>query len=352
MATLTETAYKTRKAINWTILAIFAYIILRISLNLLVSIWLYFFPPKLPPPNHAFGVLPRLQFPNPESSPSASLTFRLETIEGSIPTASKSATVYFMPKAAANLLALNETQEFAKRFGFDPNPVQETKNMYRFNDIDFLLRTLRYDIVSNNFVLRYGFEDDTGVFNKKNFLSSDALVSESKNILQTYNLYVDDVQEGTTQVTFRRLIGNKLTPATSLSVADAVRVDFFRKSIGSTPIVTPNPGQGPISFIFSGSVNDKKRILEFRYTYWPIDFQTTATYGLKPSSLAWLELQSGNGYIAQYPSKGNFAVIRSIYLAYYDSLTAQTYLQPVFVFEGDNGFLAYVAAVAPPWIEQ
>lgn len=351
MATLTETAYQTRRAINWSILAVISYIILRISWSLLVVVWLYFFPPKPPPPTHAFGVLPTLKFPGTSASPSASLTFRLETIEGSVPRASESAAVYFMPKTAANLLALNRTQDFAKRLGFDINPIQETKNIYRFNDPDFLLRTLRYDIVSNNFLLRYAFEQDTGIFSEKNFLSSDALLVESRNILQTYDLYVDDLEKGTSRAMFLRLVGDKLVPTTSLSVADAARVDFFRREIGNTKVVTPHPDVGPISFIFSGSVNDKKRLIELRYTYWPIDYQTIATYGLKQSSQAWQELQSGSGYIARYPKTGTVAVVRNISLAYYDADTPQTYLQPVFVFEGDNGFLAYVPAVAPPWIE-
>ncbi len=351
MATLTETAYQTRRAINWTILTIISYIILRISWGIFVAIWLYFFPPQPPPPNHAFGVLPALKFPQETASASSELTFKLETIEGSVPKASESATVYFMPKSSANLLALNKTQDFAKRLGFDINPIAETKNIYRFNDPDFILRTLRYDIVSNNFLLRYAFEEDIGVFNDKNFLSSDALVSEAKNILQTYDLYSDEIQSGSTKASYRKLVGNTLIPTSSLSVADAVRIDFLRHPIGDTPIVTPIPEEGSISFIFSGSVNDKKRLIELRYTFWPIDYQTTATYALKSSSQAWQELQSGNGYIARYPKTGSSAVIRNVSLGYYDSLSPQTYLQPVFVFEGDNGFMAYVPAVAPPWTE-
>ena len=48
---------------------------------------------------------------------------------------------------------------------------------------------------------------------------------------------------------------------------------------------------------------------------------------------------------------GGTATVRTVTLAYYDSLDPQNYLQPVFVFEGDDGFLAYVPAVALPWTE-
>ena len=73
---------------------------------------------------------------------------------------------------------------------------------------------------------------------------------------------------------------------------------------------------------------------------------------MKPSSTAWEELQAGRGFIARYPTNGAISiVVRQVYLGYYDSFDPQMYLQPVFVFEGDNGFLAYVPAVIPEWIE-
>ncbi|MFZ5844919.1 MAG: hypothetical protein ACOY0S_00430 [Patescibacteria group bacterium] len=352
MATLTETAYYTRRTINWIILAFIAYIVLRIFWSIFVALWLIIFPPKPPPPNHAFGKLPALKFPPPEASPAAQLTFRLETIQGSVPTASASATVYFMPKSPANLLAITRAQNLAKRLGFDPTPIQESKNLYRFNDPTLPLRRLRYDLVSNNFVLRYAFEQDPGFFTERNLPSQDEAIAEARSLLQTYNLYAEDIAGGKISLSFLKFNGNRLVTTTSLSQADSLRVDFFRKPIGGTPIFYPHPNEAPISLVFSGSRNANKRLIQFAYTYWPIDYQTLATYSLKTSYQAWQELQSGGGYIARYPLSGNnVAVIRNVYLAYYDSFEPQTYLQPIFVFEGDEGFLAYIPAVASEWTE-
>ena len=178
MTSLTETAYYTRRSINWVILAIIAYIIIRILFSIFVTIFLIIFPPKAPPPNHAFSVLPALKFPA-TASPAGQLTYRLETIQGSLPKASESANVYFMPKTPANLLALTKTEDFAKRLEFNPTPIQETKNIYRFDDAELPLRKLRYDIVSNNFILRYGFEQDTGLFLEKNLPLEPAARAEA-----------------------------------------------------------------------------------------------------------------------------------------------------------------------------
>lgn len=350
MATLTETAYYTRRTINWAILVLICYIIIRLLWSGIAAVWLGIFPPKPSPPNFRFGKLPPLRFP--EGSPSAQLTYRLETIEGRVPLASESAAVYFMPKPAANLLALTRTQEFATRLGFDPNPIEETKAIYRFADTANTLRRLRYDIVSNNFILRYGFEQDTGLFTDRNLPGPDAAVAEAKSILQTFTLYGPDLVGGTSRVSFFKLVGDALVSTTSLSQADDVRVDFFRRNVAGIKLFPSNPDEGQVAFIFSGSKNEKKKILQFAYTFWPIDYDTQGTYALKPSALAWEELQAGRAYIARYPSNaGTNVVVRKIYVGYYDSFNPQMYLQPVYVFEGDYGFLAYVPAVSSEWTE-
>jgi len=351
MATLTETAYYTRRGINWSILAVIAYIILRIFWGMVVAVWLMVFPPKPPPPNHAFNKLPALQFPTPKASPSAGLTFKLETIQGTVPRASSSAYVFFMPKAAANLLAITKTQEFARKLRFNPTPIPETKNIYQFNDADLPLRKLRYDIISNNFMIKYNFEQDTGIFGSTFTSSGDAIQYETRALLQTYNIYPDDLVKGNINTTYLKLVGDQLVPITNVSQANAMKADVFRRPIASMFVYTPDPSEGQISVIYSPSQDQKKRIVKLAYTFWPVDYKTYATYGLKTSQQAWLELQSGAGYIARYPSQGNTAVIRNVTLGYYDSFEPQTYLQPIFVFEGDHEFLAYVPAVAPPWTE-
>jgi hypothetical protein len=350
MATLTETAFLARRIINWVILAIVAYVLMRIFWGIFVMVFLLFFPPKAIPPNHAFGKLPALVFPA-AASPSAALTFQLQTIEGTVPAASPSGTVYFMAKKAPNLLGLNQAQDFASGFNFDPTPVQESKDIYRFNDPELPLRRLRFDIVSNNFIIRYAFEQDPSIFSEKNLPSQEAGLSEAINLLQSHSLYLDDLAKGTHEVSALKLSEGQLVSTTSLSQADAERIDFFRKPIGNTSILTSLPDQAPISVILSGSRDTKKRFIQIAYTFWPIDYETTAVYELKPSQQAWEELQSGNAYIARYPTTGDVAIVRNVYIAYYDSFEAQTYLQPIFVFDGDYGFRAYVPAVSSSWVQ-
>lgn len=352
MGSLTETAFYTRRTINWTIIAVISYVLLRIFWSLVVTVYLAVFPPKAPPPNHAFGSLPAVIFPPVQASPSGQLIYQLQTIEGSVPIASESANIYFMPKKGSNLLALSTAQAFAKRLGFTTTPVPEpsNKNIYRFDDLTNPLRHLWYDIVSTNFIIRYDFQQDAGLFLNSKVPSAVEAKAEAKNMLQTYGLYPDDFNGGDVRVTYYRVAENTLMPVSSQSQADAVRVDFYRPNIASTRVVTGTLSEGPVSFVFSGSGNAKKRVLQFTYSYWPIDYDTVATYSLKTSAQAWQELQSGGGYILQLP-KTPLVTVRNVYLAYYDSVSPQTYMQPVFVFEGDGGFIAYVPAVNPAYVE-
>lgn len=352
MASLTETAYQTRRIINWTILFIIAYFIIRLMWSFFVAMWVYIFPAKPAPPNHAFGKLPRVVFPTPESSPAAQLTFTLQTISGTLPEASSSARVYFMPKAGANLLAINNTQNFVKKLGFDATPIQETRTIYRFNDNEFPLRKIRYDIVSNNFILRYGFEQNTALFSEGTLRDPQAIEQEAINYLDNNAIYPSDFVHGTQKITYLKLVGNSLVPVANLSQVDAMRVDFFRGSVHKFPLLTPNPDEGQIQLLFSGSKTPKKHVLQLTFTYWPIDESTFATYQLKPMANAWQELQNQGGYIAKYPINGSTtATIRNVYLGYYDSFDPQTYLQPIYVFIGDYGFAAYVPAISPEWVE-
>jgi hypothetical protein len=352
MSSLTETAFYTRRTINWSIIAVIGYILLRIFWGVLVNVYLTFFPPKAPPPNHAFGNLPAVTFPLTEASPTGQFIFQLQTIEGSVPAASASANVYFMPKKGSNLLALSTAQAFAKRLGFATTPIPDAanKNIYRFDDATTQLRHLWYDIVTTNFVIQYDFQRDTGLFLNSKVPSIQEARAEARNLLQTYNLYPEDLTGGEVRVTYYRVSESSLIPVSSQSQADAVKVDFFRPKIAATPIVT-GTSEGPISIVLSGSGNAKKRIISFTYAYWPIDYQTVATYALKTSAQAWQELQQGGGYVLKYPNTP-LITVRNIYLAYYDPTIPQTYLQPVFVFEGDDGFIAYVPAVSPEFIEQ
>jgi hypothetical protein len=57
-------------------------------------------------------------------------------------------------------------------------------------------------------------------------------------------------------------------------------------------------------------------------------------------------MQAGEGYIVD-KGENDRAVVRTVKLGYYDDFEEQEYLQPVYIFEGDGGFIGYVSALDP-----
>lgn len=349
MATLTETAYFTRRTIKYGSVGLVVFLILYFAWGIGSTYWRKIHPSPPPPPTVSFGKLSALSFPKKENLPSFS--YRLETIEGTTPKLASVGRVYFMPKPAATLLGLDFAREMAKKIGFLGEPTKVSDRVFRFlgqntNTI------LEMDIISQKFSLFYDFQNDQSILAEKKLPSDEQAVMEAKNFLRQAELLPQDLEEGQAKVSYFRFVAPNLMPALSLSEADFVRVDLFRVNLDDWKILPPNPAEAQVSFLFSGSRELGKRITRVDYNSRPISFDNPATYPLKTSQAAWQELGEGKGYIASLGNNQDGRItVRKIYLAYYEPDTIQDFLQPIFVFEGDNNFVAYVPAVDPQWTE-
>lgn len=349
MATLTETAYYTRKYIKIGAIGLVIFIILRILLGIFLNYLTAAFPQKLKPDN-AYGRLSAIQFPQ-GASPSAQLKLTLRTVDGTVPEASEAAKVYFMPKGRPNLLSLSNAESLVAGLDFTTSPRQLSDTLYRWVDIKSPLRTIEMDIVNNHFSLVYFFQHELTLFTEKQLPTPQEAVSDALTVLKDLNSYTGDVDSFNPSLVYLKLVGNQLTPTTSRSQADAMQLDFFRYPYDGIRMVTDKPNQANIAFIFSGMPDPKRRILFARYQHWTALPNEFAVYKLKATQVAWEELLAGHAYYASLPENVNEIPITNVYLAYYDGSLPQLYLQPVFVFEGEPNFTAYVPAVEPPWTE-
>lgn len=351
MISLTEYAYYTRKTINYGIIGLIVVIILRIIWTVSAAAWIAAHPAPPPPPNMAFGKLPAPVFP--DSGKNYSLDFKLETISGNFPESSPSARVYFMPIANANLLGLDRASEKAKKMGFNKAPLTVSREEYLWTDELNPLRTLKINVVNGNLTLRYDYHQDQTVYQAKDLPLADAAINEAKDTLQNYDLLRDDLAVGDTKVTNLKEVGGILTEVSGVSDANFVRVQFLRSAFDKMNVLTPSLEEAPTSLTFSGSRDAVKRVAALDYKYQMIDPENSATYPIKTPQTAWDELKRGAGYVAGKPKSGGKTVtVRNIYLAYYDSLMLQTYLEPVYVFDGDDNFRAYIPAVNSQWLGQ
>jgi hypothetical protein len=342
MTTLTHAAITTRKIIRYAIFSIIALIILRIILIGVIKIYKKVFPPPPPAPTVTFGKLPKLKFPQKQVP--ANLTFTLETAEGGFPKLPVQAKVYFMPKIAANLLSLDAAKTKAQSLGFKPDGQEISTTTYRFLH-QSAPSILEMNIVLGIFSVSYDLKIDPTPLDVRP-PAPEVAAANIRSLLSSANLLPNDLT-GPASHQYLKLQEGKFVPVLSLSEANLIKVNFFRKAYDNLPCLSANPESANVWFTVSGASEREKQVVAAQYHYLGVDESQSATYPLKATQDVWNELGEGSAYLASAGTikEGENIKIRKIYLAYFDPPETADFLQPIFVFEGDKGFTAYVPAV-------
>ncbi|MEO6508530.1 MAG: hypothetical protein ABIO02_01125, partial [Patescibacteria group bacterium] len=131
--------------------------------------------------------------------------------------------------------------------------------------------------------------------------------------------------------------------------------DFFRPDIDAipSPISTvtskfPN-SQNYVAMVFA---NNEMKVVKAQVQYFERSADQVGLYPLKSGDAAWQQLQEGKGYVInKHPDQTNI-VIKKMFLAYYDPDEYQPYLEPVYVFIGEDDFVGYVPAVIDELLTQ
>lgn len=345
MASLTAISIISRKTIRYGLYLLIFLLIARFTFNLIRTIYLKIFPPPPPEATVAFGKLPKIPFPQKEFPDN--LNFTLETPDGKFPELYTQLPVYEMPPIPQNINALNDAKAIVRGLNFDQNgkPILEsTPNVYIFKKPS-VPSTLTMNIITGGFSINYDYVQNPSVLLGVPS-NEDRAKDQVKSFLGSGGLLTADLANGTYTHQFIRAQGTNLTPVDSLSEANLIKINAFRKNYGNKndiASVTPEMPESNVWFIFGSNTT---QIIRGEYYHFPISADKSGTYPLKTSEQAWEDLQSKNGFIVSLGDnpEGNI-IVRRIYLAYYDWGQYQAYYQPVLVFEGDNGFLAYVPAV-------
>jgi len=342
MATLTEASIMSRKGVRYTIYSIIVFIILRSLVISGIGLYKRIFPPPPVPATVAFGKLPKLPLPNIVKK---QISFTLETPTGAIPEFENLQNVYFMPKISSNLLSLDYAKENAKRLGFSEEPQQTTESLYKFAHRT-VPSSMETNIITGAFSISYDLSIDPTPISVHPSLPEVAAQS-IKSFLSGASLYPEDFVDGRIEHKFLKTEAGGFVPAISQSDANLIRIDLFRKPVNELPAVTNKTDESNVWFMVSGIKERGREVIAGEYHYFPVDESQVATYPIKSSSAAWEELTQGNYYAASYGStiEGDGIKIRKVYLAYYDAGVYTEFYQPVYVFEGDKDFVAYVPAV-------
>ncbi len=350
MTSLTRVAIIARKAIRYGVYILIFLIVGRIFLNLGINIYKKVFPAPPPPPTVKYGKLTKIPFPNSEIT--IKLTYSLETADGNLPTnIPTQAKVYFMPKNNANLLALDIAKEKSSAMGFGSNGEQVSDTVYKFSSPNFP-SNLQINIIANTFSIAYNLSADKTPIDSKPPMAEVA-ASEFRSFLSGANMLPTDLTGPVTHY-FLKLSNGELISALSLSESDLIKINLFRKNYDNLPAMTGNPYQANVWTIISGSTNQVQRIIAAQYHYHAVDETQYSTYPIKTPAEAFAELQNGQAFVANLGENkdGDALKIRKIYLAYFDPEAVTDYFQPIYVFEGDNGFTAYLPAITSTYYEE
>lgn len=351
MATLTQTAYMSRKIIKYGSIFLVTFLILRSIVISATTYWKKIHPPPPPPPTTAYGKLPKLAFPQKNGIPT--LTIKLENVSGSLPKLTNMAKVFFMPKTSSNLLAWDNTKAWARSLGFLSDPEQVDEYNLRFSTNNAPKTTLNVNVLTKNFTLAYDWQNDLGILAEGNPPQQNEAATLAKSFLQGAGVLTEDLSAGRSEVTYFKYSEGNLVKVIFFSEANFAKVNIFRKDVEGLKVLPPDPKTANVNVTLSASKDKTRSVVETKYVFYPVSLINFTTYPLKDANTAWNQLKSGGGFVANLGnnSSGNIT-IRDVYLAYYDSSEEQSFLQPIIVFEGDNDFSAYIPAIADTWTEQ
>lgn len=339
--TLTKTTEIGRLIVKFGGIALVLLMIGRMVINGATALWIATHPEPPPPPTQGFGPLPPIDFGSGGSEVKPQL-YQLE-LPRSFPAVPDRAVVYRQSKSQLGLLSLEETQAHAQRLGFISQPIALDDSLYRWRKNGILNATVELDIITKNLEYQTDYLSRPEVQVNNDLPNSFDAVQTVKQFLSSTDLLPADMATAAGETEFLKISGGQLRPAVSLSDAQAVRVDIFRTPLFGLAGYTGDGKTGLISAIVA-SLNGQPTVISLSLNYAPIDYTIPHTYPLRSPQEAWQAFQAGQGHVAA-AQRADVATIRAVSLGYFES-PAQTYLQPIYIFSGDNGFIGYISALS------
>lgn len=347
MSSLTYTAYASRKIIKYGGVGLIAFVLLWSISSISITAYKAAHPRYIQP-TVKYGALPKVVFPE---KPFENKNFSFEFTNDKIPTFSDQSRVYVIYRSTTKILALEEGKEIAKQFGFENEPNEISEGIYEFRD-EKSNKTLRMNVLEGNFNLKYPYLQDQSVLEAKNVPNKIKAIEIAAAFLESGSKYSEDLKNGEKKISYWKIADGTLKSVLAQSEANIVKVDFYRKSLEDKwEITSPQIGEASVSVLISGTETNNNQIIEVNFKYANIDRESFSTYPIKTTEQAIADLKSGN-YWPSSDIELKDVIIREVNLAYYEPVTLTQYMQPIYVFKGDNNFIAFVPAVTTKYISQ
>jgi len=358
--TLTEVTYYSRKFAPIGIIALLVVLIAVFGVRLLLLYLEIQSTTPTPtqqaaqpvPTDPIFGPLTPLQIPNAKSS--SQYTYVLDTLDGTtnFTDATSAATVYFIPQKTASFGFLSKIYTMAKAVGIDTDIIEHTLED-KSASFDDGKRKITIDIRAFNFKYDYKITDDDNLDSATQAELESTLTSQATSFLSAVDRYPTPLSQGNRNILYMRLdpASKQVTTLDTYDGANMAEVDFYPEDINGFPVVTSSYYNSPNYVLFLLSGGEFKPVRS-QIAYFETSQDQVGMYPLRTSDEAWTALQSGLGSIVSSSTDSGEVRIQKVFLAYYVPEVYQEYLQPVYVFLGENRFVGYVPAVSPELLTQ
>lgn len=348
MLTLTTVTTQTKSILKWLSISLLYLSLIFAIVRIGTAIKERLAPTLPPPPTVTFGKLPSISFPRSATDKIA--TYSIDTISGFLPTLPYQAKVYRMVQIRPKFLALDIARQKVARVGFRSSEVRLRGDWYRWIDESYPLREITLDIFSHEFTLSSSFLSDPLASRfATNFSNKNSAVNTAQEFLLGMSSFPASIDLVKTKTLFYSISRDgDLVPETKVSKAQVIRVDFFQKDIDKLPIYYPNASTSTTNLLVS-NIQNQQIVIGANFPHQPIS-ETAYTYPIKTATQAFNELKAHKGYVASYFGKDTNISIKNVFLGYYIGKEKQDYLMPIVVFEGNDGFFAYVSGVIDEWI--
>lgn len=347
MFTLHDTIELTKKVILYGILAVVGIFILVMLFRFGGFLKEKFFPTPAPAAKVGFGKLPQLAFP--KAIEDKSFTYSLDTLSGTFPVLSDRTLVYKLEIPDPTFFDVERARTKAKNINFIGNPIAVGENVYEWTDNAELQRKLVMNTVTKSFTLTSSYLTYIPVVTGQNVPDPEEAQKDAIKFLQTLNAYSATINEASTSAEFLAIQNGELVKASSFSTAQIIRFDFYPQVVNNLQIYYPSSPKS-LTYVMIGGGQSGGTVVQANYNNAEIS-EDFSDYPIKTAQAAFAELEAGQGYIASYFGKSTDIKIQNISLGYYIGENPQAYLMPIIVFQGNDGFLAYVSAVQNNFIE-
>lgn len=353
--TLTELSYYFRKAAPFAILGVIVVLILYYGVQIVILVAQLNKPAQVEqslPIDPVFGTIPAPVIR--EATNSALFTYTLDTLEGEPITPETTGRVLFLPEATATFGFREKIFVMAQTLGFNTEIVSyrlENNKTATFTDDE---QRLEVDITNFNFDYEYNLlSQETERLNGARIPSQERIISTATDFLKNVGRYPAELARGKTNIIYLAFNPQteQLTVVDGPENANMVEVDFYRADIDEIPVASPRyfNSQNYVILLFGP---DDSKVIRARMQFFESSEEQTGVYPLRDGDTAWQALQEGGGYVVSAPQDTNQVSIKKMFLSYFDPDTYQPYLQPMYVFLGDNNYAAYVPALSAEYITE